>query len=669
MKASSSSSSYMAVVLTSLVLSACGGGDGAGNSVSTTAALPASNGTLAAADTGGAAEAAVLADAPIQASAPDDSHSLIAADIVADKLAAETGVLEAAMADVQPADPMAGEMPAPSAIRASFALAAAAPLSPASPTVAANCVPSTTGGTTYNVGTGAGMLAKIGDVNWNNLKAGDVVRIHWRATPYAEKILISTIATAAKPLRVCGVPGGPNAGDKFMPVITGANATTRADLKFGSLQPDGVSVLEPLGLVTIHNSVYELKPANIIIEGLHLTGANQFTKFTAANGKVKNHGGFTACIRLQKGDKVTIRGNEISDCGNGVFALSRDGENQTSRDLLLERNYVHGNGAVAGPTLNGMSPESVHAMYIQTLGMVAQFNYFGPNRAGAPGGVFKDRSVGSIIRYNWFSQGARILDFVEPQDYDTSIFPAAWDAYVAAYGTKDMPTRAQVVAAFAKYQKTYVYGNFIRNVVIKGKQGAYAPVHFGGDQGQPGIGRQGKLYFFNNTVVTFADYADASRLSVFDMGLGSSFTKASKIEAFNNIIHLQSRHAGTPRPEYFLTRHNFENINLGKNWINSDYQLQGPDLEDYQIDLGLNNSGIINGVGNLVTGDVNPVGTVTLRPKAGGTVLGNAGQALPAELASFPVSFQFQVNQTSPMLSKSVARSSPTDLGAVSIAP
>jgi hypothetical protein len=253
-----------------------------------------------------------------------------------------------------------------------------------------------------------------------------------------------------------------------------------------------------------------------------------------------------------------------------VFALSRDYEAQTSRNLLLESNYIHGNGALDTADGSGSRSESVHSMYIQTIGMTAQFNYFGPNRAGAIGGVFKDRSVGSVVRYNWFSQGARILDFVEPQDYNTSFIPAEWDAYVAQYGTGNMPSRASVVAAYAQFQKTYVYGNFIRNDL--GKHGAYAPVHFGGDEGGDTNNRvrQGKLYFFNNTLLTLADSTPYARTNIFDMGYGSPLTTpTTQIEAFNNIFHLQPLNATIRPTDFYLDRHDFENINLGKNWISS----------------------------------------------------------------------------------------------------
>lgn len=567
------------------------------------------------------------------------------------------------------------------------------PVAVVPPTVtpqAVSCVPAVAGSKTWEVGSGLA-YPTIGDVDWNNLQAGDVVRIHWRATPYAEKILLSSSGTTAKPIRVCGVPGGPNNGDSFLPVITGANATTRSDLKFenDSHLVNGYSdALEP-NLIVITNGTFETKPANIVIEGLHLTGANENTTFKDVHGIQHNYIGFSACIFLHKGDNVVIRGNELSDCGHAVFALSKDYEPGTSRNLLIEGNYLHGNGAT-----NSAERERVHGMYIQTVGVTLQYNYFGPHRAGAMGGQYKDRSVGSVVRYNFFTPAARVLDFVEQTDYDTSIDPREWDLYVygdggvakntdgtnkyPAYGAGNMPTRASVVAAAAANLQTYVYGNFIRNTFIEGL-GAYSPVHWGGDQDITNkfgeySGRHGKLYFFNNTVASTANYRTdgfgATRLSIFDLGKGSNFTNASSIEAYNNVIHFET----TPNqfgqsPDGYLLRFDMGVLNLGKNWITSKWQYKGTDIIEVP-GYGLTNSGVVNGTANLIKGATSPVNAFTLLATTATekVTLKAIGQALPAPLANM-LDGEFQVNHRNPLLSIKAARNPATasDMGAAAI--
>jgi hypothetical protein len=345
---------------------------------------------------------------------------------------------------------------------------------------------------------------------------------------------------------------------------------------------------------------------------------------------------------------------------------------------LLESNYVHGNGALDLPDGTGTKSQSVHAMYIQSFGMTLQFNYFGPNRDGSTGGIFKDRSLGSVVRYNWFSQGARILDFVEPQSSNPAFLSAVWNDYLAEYGnTNGLPSRAAVVKAYKQFQKTYVYGNFIRNddgASSSEHKAAYAPVHFGGDEGEDPFHdgsynhkvRQGKLYFFNNTVLTYANNQPFQRTSIFDMGIGSLLTtQKTKIEAFNNILHLQSRSAAA-RPDFYLARHTFENINFGKNWVTSDAQINGIDKSET---IGLDGTGVISGLGNLIRGVKSPINLNRLTAPAGSTVLSNAGQALPAELNGITLNYEFKPNHANPLLSKIKKRDNANDLGAASIAP
>src|SRR5215470_7263150 len=80
----------------------------------------------------------------------------------------------------------------------------------------------------YDVGFGQA-YGSVGAVPWNNLTAGDTVRIHWRSPAqggdYHEKINISGQGTADHPIQILGV-AGPN-GE--LPVINGANATTGPD--------------------------------------------------------------------------------------------------------------------------------------------------------------------------------------------------------------------------------------------------------------------------------------------------------------------------------------------------------------------------------------------------------------------------------------------------------
>ncbi|MBI5545928.1 MAG: polysaccharide-degrading enzyme, partial [Deltaproteobacteria bacterium] len=85
----------------------------------------------------------------------------------------------------------------------------------------------------------------------------------------------------------------------------------------------------------------------------------------------------------------------------------------------------------------------------------------------------KDRSVGTVIRYNWIEGGNRNLDLVDAEDDPT-------------------------LTSDPRYRSTFVYGN----VFIKLEGGNNQVIHYGGDSGDTDIYRKGTLHLFNNTLVS-----------------------------------------------------------------------------------------------------------------------------------------------------------------------
>ena len=47
--------------------------------------------------------------------------------------------------------------------------------------------------------------AEIQDVPWENLNAGDIVEIHWRATPYQSKWVVARSGNASEPITIRGI--------------------------------------------------------------------------------------------------------------------------------------------------------------------------------------------------------------------------------------------------------------------------------------------------------------------------------------------------------------------------------------------------------------------------------------------------------------------------------
>lgn len=356
--------------------------------------------------------------------------------------------------------------------------------------------------TEYNVGDGQA-FATIGAVPWESLAAGDVVRIHWRAAPYHEKWVITAQGTSAAPIVITGVLG-PN-GER--PIIDGANATTRQQLDYWS---------EGRGIVKVGGSSI---PADVIaryitIENLEIRGARSTNSFTDDGGATQSYGINGAAIYLEKGENITIRNCEIHDCGNGLFVSS---SNQVvSRDILIDGNYIYGNGNV------GSAFE--HNTYTAALNITYQYNRFGPLLAGASGNALKDRSAGLVVRYNWIESGNRQLDLVDAED-------------------------SSILRAAPEYHQTYVYGNLL---IEPDGAGNSQITHYGGDSGATNNYRKGTLFFYNNTVVsTRATTTTLFRLS----------TNGESCDARNNIFYV------TAAANQLALVESSGTLNLSHNWF------------------------------------------------------------------------------------------------------
>jgi parallel beta-helix repeat protein len=295
----------------------------------------------------------------------------------------------------------------------------------------------------FRVGPGQ-TYAGIGEVPWETLGPGDTVLIHARSTPYTEKWVIGRNGTQAAPITVRGVPDAQG----NLPIIHGEGATTRSQLNYPG---------EQRGIIKIGSSNVppDTLPSYIVIEGLHLRRARGgFTGRAGASTYTANASG----IYLEKGEHITIRNCIFEDSGNGLFIAPN------SADVLIEGNYLFGNG----------NPNSVfeHNAYTEALGIVYQYNRFGPLCANCLGNNLKDRSAGTVIRYNWIEGGNRQLDLVESDNVSYRADPS--------------------------YLRTFVYGNVLLEPAGAGNRQI---VHFGGDNGNEPDYR-GTLYFWNNTIVS-----------------------------------------------------------------------------------------------------------------------------------------------------------------------
>lgn len=307
-----------------------------------------------------------------------------------------------------------------------------------------------TSGKTYEVGPGK-TLTKLADVPWELLEPGDQVQIHARLEPYQEKFVLCRQGSAEAPIVVKGILG-PN-GER--PIIDGSGATTRTNLRYWG---DTRSVVKIGGATSPPDTM----PRHLVLENLTIRGGVPPNTFTAADGSTKKYTRHAAGLYVEKVENLAIRNCVIHDNGNGLFISSDD--NRASTNILVEGNYFHDNGLVK----SGYE----HNAYTAAIGITYQYNRFGLLKPGSYGNNLKDRSAGTVVRYNWFETGNNVLDLVEGED-------------------------SVLIRQHPGYRAAFVYGN----VFIKPDRTLHGyVVHYGGDSTKFSLYRKGTLYFYNNTI-------------------------------------------------------------------------------------------------------------------------------------------------------------------------
>ena len=379
--------------------------------------------------------------------------------------------------------------------------------------------------TDYQVGPNQ-PLTTIAGVPWNSLVAGDRVFIHWKSTPYYEKWVINAQGTAQNRIEVIGV-SGPN-GQK--PIIDGNGAVTPTYLDYWG---------EERGLIKIGGSSVPANglPSYITIENLELKSARPAYSFTTDNNQASTYVNNAAALYIEKGEHIIIKNCIIHDAGNGIFIGASGG---ATKDILISNNYIYDNGIV------GRYFE--HNTYTEALGIVYEYNRFGPLRTGALGNNLKDRSAGLVVRYNWIESGNRQLDLVDAGS-------------AALYNAPS-------------YASTYVYGNVL---IEPDGAGNSQIIHYGGDQSNTARYRKGNLYFYNNTVIsTRTSNTTLARLS----------TQDETMHAFNNVIY--TTNSGTS----LGMMNDAGTLNLQHNWMKSNWK------NSHSSSI----SGVVNDQGNNING-------------------------------------------------------------------
>ena len=164
-------------------------------------------------------------------------------------------------------------------------------------------------------------------------------------------------------------------------------------------------------------------------------------------------------------------------------------------NITLDSNSIYGNGNVGS--------DHEHNTYLEGIDTLYQFNNYGPLRNGAGGAGLKDRSVGTIIRYNYIEGGAHQLQLPKAQN------------------------QQDLAMTLPEYHVTLVYGN---TLVAPAGDGA-SPIYFGGDQGLDPFYRKGVLELYNNTIIIRSDQSQVYRINAVELT-----SSGESLDARNNII-------------------------------------------------------------------------------------------------------------------------------------
>src|SRR5262249_53026836 len=368
-----------------------------------------------------------------------------------------------------------------------------------------------TGSRTFDVGPGH-TYEEPDTVPWGSLTAGDVVNIYYRAAPYAWKIGLRGQGTPANPIVVNGVTDANGNRPVFQfggsRTASGSNPGGAANV-FTGVPEYG----ESLGGIVIKrgpsDDYFTYKPQWIAIRNLELAGASSGATYTTLAGGSAAFGA-AAGIHVLVGRDILIENCVVTDNSVGVFMMAKDELlSQACERVTVRSCRVSGNG-IAGSWVE-------HNFYVQCANPLIEGNFIGQTRPGSLGSSYKSRASGEIFRYNYVEASARACDWVHAEEQSSGI------------------------AAQADYGTDFAYGNVIVNDFSLPNGGAYAPIHYGGDnQGEqepgqplfsPTLAYRSQLYFFHNTVINRDPSGQTYRVVVFDVSVVSG-----TIDAWNNII-------------------------------------------------------------------------------------------------------------------------------------
>lgn len=481
---------------------------------------------------------------------------------------------------------------------------------------------------TYNVGPNQ-QYTELTQVPWLSLVAGDVVNIYYRATPYATLIGLRAQGTADQPVTINGVTDA----SCNRPVLTAVNAVPAADSKAANFGAD----IQGSGIFKIHRAPSDdsstHKASFIAIKNLKMVGAKSGNYYYTYNNSRVAYDLFTSAIYAVRVSGLLLENNEIMDNGNGVFINTRGiSPIDFSSNVILRGNRIEGNGY--------MTDDHEHGTYIEARRVLYEGNYFGPARGGA---ALKDRSSGTVVRYNKIVAGARALDLVDSdEEYENNIF------------TDPL------------YNSAWVYGNVIVNDYASTEGFSIRLIHWGFDQDAARC-RNGRLYFYGNTVVHRGYTSTNWYVSIFQQGTnGYDFMPPDssnyQIDAWDNVFTNQGNANGTTQ---FAMLTELGQVNLkGTNYLPTGW-----------IPVGTGSGTTVTTGSTVLTGSHTVLDSTTFTPAASTSIL-NRGNTFtpnysaisslaPTEFAPANLALIGEFEYNKRPLAKTKTLNSTIDLGAI----
>jgi hypothetical protein len=458
---------------------------------------------------------------------------------------------------------------------------------------------------TYNVGPGK-TYAELTNVPWLAMQPGDVVNIYYRPTPYKTYVALKAQGTAANPVVINGVTDSPTAPCN-RPEISGSGAVYAADRAGYDNTGQYATQNGATFFIWWGQGGWPNIPKFITIQNLKITGGSSgIYAVTVEDFLVQN-------CEITANDGWGIFVNTKNDDANGE---------ETSKRVTIRGNSVYGNGVVGSYLY--------HNLYIQARRALYEGNFIGQLIPGAEGSSLKDRSSGTVIRYNTIVAAARAIDLVETE---------------GGHGTNGNPYQ---VDTDPLYPHAWVYGNLIINDASQPGGNSIRLVHWGYDNTFERA-RTGTLYFFNNTVLS---NDTSGNIALFDQqSNGDSRDPGNTVDVQNNII----RQTGGAR---IVMARDIGKINfLGRNWISSGWA-NGFSGNTVAV---TGQSTLIQGTDPLLSCSIPAAAAMNCRPATGSPAIGAASGTTPT-----PVAYSFAgAGETAATATPGVAaRSTALDLGA-----